>query len=450
MPHGLKPEEILAELENHQESDDEDDDVELAIIPPDADVITDEEGIDENVLNNESVAQDVAGTPGFITSRDEANATVVPTEAKRRKAFGDGAESGVTTMAATDTKDGSFASDLRVLLESGEGADVTLVVGPSQMPAHSFILSARSRVFAAMLRTNMKEASNRRIEITDVQEDVLHQLLCFMYTDTAPGLESVAAELLAASDKYDLPLLKRKCEEEMVKGLSVDNAAATALLAVLHSCSGLESAAVDFIARHPEVMISDGWIDVLRGNPEAAVRICRLVAAATPKIRTSSVEQPEDLGERLTEAARTGEVDELQNLLAAGAPVDAKDGSGNSALHLAVMKASVDAVKCLLNAGANVNVKDSSEQTPLHVAAYRGNLKIMWALLTASAELDVQDLWGKTPLHWAASTNRIEAVRTLLMAGASKDVQDMSSRSPVDIATSPCRDIFRSFVYSHP
>ncbi|XP_047106612.1 piggyBac transposable element-derived protein 3-like [Schistocerca piceifrons] len=94
MPRGLTLEEILAELENHQESDDEDDDVELAIIPPDADVITDEEDIDENVLNTESVVQDVAGTLELITSRDEANATVVPPEAKRRKALGVGAESG--------------------------------------------------------------------------------------------------------------------------------------------------------------------------------------------------------------------------------------------------------------------------------------------------------------------------------------------------------------------
>ncbi|XP_049947675.1 uncharacterized protein LOC126455961 [Schistocerca serialis cubense] len=80
---GLTLEEILAELENHQESDDED--VELAIIPPDADVITDEEDIGENVLNNESVVQDVASTLELITSRDEANATVVPPEAKRMK-----------------------------------------------------------------------------------------------------------------------------------------------------------------------------------------------------------------------------------------------------------------------------------------------------------------------------------------------------------------------------
>ncbi|XP_047103635.1 piggyBac transposable element-derived protein 3-like [Schistocerca piceifrons] len=71
----------------------EDDDVELAIIPPNADVITDEENIDENVVINESVVQDVPGTLELITSRDEANTTVVPPEAKRRKALGGGAES---------------------------------------------------------------------------------------------------------------------------------------------------------------------------------------------------------------------------------------------------------------------------------------------------------------------------------------------------------------------
>ncbi|XP_049861751.1 piggyBac transposable element-derived protein 2-like [Schistocerca gregaria] len=85
---------IFSRLENHQESDDENDDVEFGIIPPNADVITDEEDIDENILNNESVVQYVAGTLELTTSQDEANATIVPPEAKRRKALGEGVESG--------------------------------------------------------------------------------------------------------------------------------------------------------------------------------------------------------------------------------------------------------------------------------------------------------------------------------------------------------------------
>ncbi|XP_049796518.1 uncharacterized protein LOC126213007 [Schistocerca nitens] len=367
-------------------------------------------------------------------------------------------------MATTDTKDGSFASDMGALLESGEGADVTLVVGTSQLPAHSLVLAARSPVFAATFRSDTKEARSRRIEITDVREAVLRQLLRFVYTDEAPQLASTAAELLAASDKYDLPLLKKRCEQQLAQGLSVDNAAATAALAVLHSCSQLESAAVNFIASHPEVMISAGWINVLRSNAEAAVQICTLAAAAAaaPNIRTSSVKQTsrvnqtQNMAARLREEAKCGRVDELQNLLAEGAPVDARDTSGFTALHLAVMNAGTTmfsssnkasdvglcTVKCLLNAGANVNAEDSNKQTPLHMAAYRGDLKILWVLLTSPVQLDARDRWGKTPLHWAATTTKKEATRMLLLAGADKKAKDSEGFTPEDMASSSTKQLF--------
>lgn len=368
-------------------------------------------------------------------------------------------------MAATDVQDRSIATDLKALLDSGDGADVTLVVGASQMPAHSYILAARSPVFAAMLRNDMKEALSRRIEIADVQEDVIWQLLCFMYTDTAPQLSAMATDLMAAADKYDLPSLKRKCEVQLTRDLSVDSAATTALLAVLHSCPALESAAVDFVARHPEVMTSEGWINVLRANPEAAAHICSLVAAATPKSRTPPVEQTQDFTGKLIAAVKNARVDEIRRLLAAGAPVDVRDGSGYSLLHLAVMNAGMepprrargqtyaqvaaytgaDTVKCLLDAGVRVNSKDTVLQTPLHAAVYRGDVKIMWTLLTSSAKLDVVDRWGKTPLHWAAAAGNAEAVRALLLAGANKDIRDYRGLAPVDAATACTVELFSMY-----
>ncbi|XP_049944499.1 poly [ADP-ribose] polymerase tankyrase-1-like [Schistocerca serialis cubense] len=361
-------------------------------------------------------------------------------------------------MATTDTKDGSFASDMGALLESGEGADVTLVVGTSQLPAHSFVLAARSPVFAATFRNDTKEARSRRIEITDVREAVLRQLLHFVYTDEAPQPASTAAELLAASDMYYLPLLKKRCEQQLAQGLSVDNAAATAVLAVLHSCSWLESAAVNFIASHPEVMISAGWINVLRSNAEAAVQICTLAAAAAPNIRTSSVKQTQNMAARLREEAKWGRVDELQNLLAEGTPVDARDTSGSTALHLAVMNAGTSmlsssnrasdvglrTVKCLLNAGANVNAQDSNKQTPLHLAAYRGDLKILWVLLTSPVQLNARDRWGKTPLHWAVTKKKKEVTRMLLLARADKDASDSEGFTPEDVASSSTKILFSS------
>lgn len=174
---------------------------------------------------------------------------------------------------------GSLASDLSALLESPEGADVSLVVGDAVLPAHSQILAARSPVFAAMLRSDMKESRTRQIDVRDMRETVLRQLLSFIYTDTAPELDSVAEELLPMAEKYDLPLLKRRCEDKLAQELSVENAAACAVLAVLHRCARLRAAAAQFVAGHPQVLATGGWARLLRAHPEVAVEFSQLLAA---------------------------------------------------------------------------------------------------------------------------------------------------------------------------
>lgn len=69
-------------------------------------------------------------------------------------------------------------------------------------------MAARSPVFSAMFEHGMTEAQNHRVEIGDVDGDVLKEMLRFMYTGIAPNLERIADDLLAAADKYQLERLK--------------------------------------------------------------------------------------------------------------------------------------------------------------------------------------------------------------------------------------------------
>ncbi|XP_047101571.1 speckle-type POZ protein-like [Schistocerca piceifrons] len=353
-------------------------------------------------------------------------------------------------MADTKREEGSFASDMLALMESGEGADVTLVVGDSELAAHSVILAARSPVFAAMLRSDMREALSRRVEITDVQEAVVRQMVLFMYTETVPQLGSMAAELLEAAEKYNLPLLKKRCEEQLARDITVDNAAATAGLAVLHRCPGLKTAAVEFVASHPAVMATTGWTQLLRGNADAAAEICRQLAGLLPPApqpavlenRILSTDEKQKLGLRLAEAAKRGNVLEVRQLLAMGAPLDGRTTLGNTALHCAVLNKQVEVVKCLLDAGADVRATDSCLQTPLHTAASIFDQKVMCILIAASAPLDAKDRWGKTPLHWAAESN-VQAVKTLLMAGASTDIKNYNGKIPAKVATAETKPMFK-------
>jgi ankyrin repeat protein len=58
----------------------------------------------------------------------------------------------------------------------------------------------------------------------------------------------------------------------------------------------------------------------------------------------------------------------LRMLIAAGASVDDKNLTGETALYYATQRADADAVRALLEAGANVNAKNDKGMSPLHLA----------------------------------------------------------------------------------
>lgn len=63
------------------------------------------------------------------------------------------------------------------------------------------MVTARSPVFAAMFEHEMEERKQNRVAITDVDHEVLKEMLRFIYTGKAPNLEKMADDLLAAADK---------------------------------------------------------------------------------------------------------------------------------------------------------------------------------------------------------------------------------------------------------
>ncbi|XP_049841974.1 protein roadkill-like [Schistocerca gregaria] len=212
-------------------------------------------------------------------------------------------------MAGSKLRSGTVVGDLAALLESGYDSDVTLVAGEARIEAHRLILSARSPVFAAILRRHQDEAS---LEIPDTEKEVLRQLLTFIYTDEAPELVRMAPQLLIAADKYDLQILKDRCEQQLIRDLDVENAADSAVLAVERCCPQLRQAVVGFIRSHSlSVMGTSGWNDALHSHPKALSQVSRLVSAPaqtesrTPSQRVGSTQEtyraprgPEDLASR--------------------------------------------------------------------------------------------------------------------------------------------------------
>ncbi|ERE82204.1 speckle-type POZ protein, partial [Cricetulus griseus] len=118
----------------------------------------------------------------------------------------------------------TMADELGQLWENSLFTDCSLLVAGQEFSAHKAILAARSPVFRAMFEHDMEESRINRVEILDLEPQVLKAMMEFIYTGKAPDLHSMAAAVLAAADKNGLERLKVMCRDVLCRDLSVENA----------------------------------------------------------------------------------------------------------------------------------------------------------------------------------------------------------------------------------
>lgn len=188
--------------------------------------------------------------------------------------------SGQSNAVQFKVPDCRLSDDLGALFESSQFADVTLSCQGREYKCHKALLCARSQVFAAMFEHDMEESKHNRVDITDVDPDVMGDMLRFVYTGKASQLETMAADLLAAADKYALERLKVMCEEALCNGLTVENVSEVLILADLHSAEQLKAQAIDFInTRHvTDVMETPGWKQMVNSNPHLIAEAFKALA----------------------------------------------------------------------------------------------------------------------------------------------------------------------------
>jgi ankyrin repeat protein len=82
----------------------------------------------------------------------------------------------------------------------------------------------------------------------------------------------------------------------------------------------------------------------------------------------------------LLQATKSGDVVEVQRLVATGVNVDERDANGATALHWASCNGHVDVMMALVELSADKDAKDADGDTPLHVAAAYGHVEAIKAL----------------------------------------------------------------------
>ena len=78
---------------------------------------------------------------------------------------------------------------------------IRFVVRGKVLSAHRKLLEARSPVFAAMFKHQLKEKKEKQVVIPDIDVKVFQKLLQFVYKDKVTGLEQYAVPLWIAADK---------------------------------------------------------------------------------------------------------------------------------------------------------------------------------------------------------------------------------------------------------
>jgi ankyrin repeat protein len=121
-------------------------------------------------------------------------------------------------------------------------------------------------------------------------------------------------------------------------------------------------------------------------------------------------------------AAQNDDVELTQALLAKGADVRALNLYGTSAMQQAAIGAYTPILKLLLQAGADVNAPNAEGQTALMVVARTGNVGAAKLLLSHGAAVDAMEAWGgQTALMWAAAQAQPQMLQLLIEHHAKLD-----------------------------
>jgi beta-lactamase regulating signal transducer with metallopeptidase domain len=138
---------------------------------------------------------------------------------------------------------------------------------------------------------------------------------------------------------------------------------------------------------------------------------------ATAK-KVTRAPRPRALDRALLEAVETGDLEEVNEIIAAGANVNAAIHGDGSALIVAAKKADMRLVRRLIDAGADVNLGVEGDGSPLIQAGYRGRLDIASLLLDEGADVNKIVPGDENALMCASEGGHLAVVQLLVQRGA--------------------------------
>jgi len=168
---------------------------------------------------------------------------------------------------------------------SKEMSDIQIKCEDKIFEAHQVILSTWSPVFRGMFQAEMKEKETKNVEILDLKPDIMLEMLKFIYIGSCginnknPDPENVMG-LLEAADKYQVDVLKAKCEEVMISILEPNNCLHILDGADMYGAQNLKTRAMELVVSNMKTINgSEEWKECAKKRPHLFVDISDALAA---------------------------------------------------------------------------------------------------------------------------------------------------------------------------
>ncbi|KAK0054589.1 kelch-like protein 40b [Biomphalaria pfeifferi] len=128
--------------------------------------------------------------------------------------------------------------------------DFTVVVEEHEFPCHRFLLSACSKFFEALLRSDMKESRQKRVVVKGMSPDIFKLILDVIYCGSDVLTPKTIIEIWNAAHQLQIVFLMSLCEDFIQENLNEANCYEMYSLAQLLSSEKIINLAINFMAKH--------------------------------------------------------------------------------------------------------------------------------------------------------------------------------------------------------
>ena len=168
-------------------------------------------------------------------------------------------------------------------LTAGIASDLQIKCEGQSFSCHRLVVAANSPVLAAMLQSNMVEASSGTIEISDMKPSVLQAILEWIYKNRIETKDlkddfDFAEDLIAAAKMYNMTRLKQICEDVLCDILAVDNVLTFLVIGDLHGAAKLKEQALKMIVEKKKQIVNlEHWLEFIETYPKLTCEITKML-----------------------------------------------------------------------------------------------------------------------------------------------------------------------------